>query len=178
LREDRKEVAEALKRLESGNPFAGIGPAPDDFAGVPILGDKIKKAQANPDLLLYKIRTNAYKYGWALIPLSLPFVWLVTIGPGMRAYRLYDHLVFTTYSIGFMMLMGIALSLVNIAGVWADSLFVIGLSYAFFHMYRQLRGAYRFSRASALIRAFFLATSSVIALTLFVLILVGLGLFG
>ena len=43
----------------------------------------------NPELVFYKLKTNAYKFSWALIPISVPFVWLLF--PFSRRFRLYDH---------------------------------------------------------------------------------------
>ena len=47
------------------------------------------------------MQSNAYKYSWLLIPLSVPFVWLLFPCAG---FALYDHTVFVTYSISFMSL--------------------------------------------------------------------------
>jgi hypothetical protein len=46
-----------------------------------------------------------------------------------------------------------------------------------FHMYRQLKGTYGLSRASALLRTMLLLVFTFIALALFGLVLVALGLF-
>ncbi|HEX6218741.1 MAG TPA: DUF3667 domain-containing protein, partial [Sphingomicrobium sp.] len=49
-----------------------------DTEGAPsFLRGWIDKAANNPDLLIYKLKTNAYKFSWALIPISVPFVWLL-----------------------------------------------------------------------------------------------------
>src|SRR6476620_9440044 len=77
------------------------------------LGDAAK----NPELLFYKIKTNAYKFSWALIPISVPFVWLLF--PFNRRFRLYDHTVFVTYSLCFMMLL---LSAGSVIGMVSASL--------------------------------------------------------
>ncbi len=51
---------------------------------------------------------------WLLIPLSLPFMWLLF--PFSRRFRLYDHVVFVTYSLGFMTLLVALLTMEVIAG--------------------------------------------------------------
>ena len=67
--------------------------------------DRIRKAKENPALLAYKLQTNAYKFSWALIPISVPFVWLLFLHRRRyRRYKAYDHIVFVTYSIAFMSL--------------------------------------------------------------------------
>ncbi|MEL6485821.1 MAG: DUF3667 domain-containing protein, partial [Pseudomonadota bacterium] len=70
----------------------------------------VKKWRENPGLMLYKLQANGYKFSWLLIPLSLPFVWLLFAW--RRGHKAYDHAVFVTYSLSFMSLFFIALSLV------------------------------------------------------------------
>ena len=41
--------------------------------GVPFIDHGLEKAIANPALIFYKLQANAYKFAWALIPLSLAF---------------------------------------------------------------------------------------------------------
>src|SRR5205085_11306207 len=63
----------------------------------------IRKAGENPSLMLYKLQSNGYKFSCALIPLSMPFLWLLLLHRRRyRTYKAYDHLVFVTYSIAFM----------------------------------------------------------------------------
>ena len=57
--------------------------------GWPKLDAAIRKAAENPGLLAYKLQANAYKFSWALIPISVPFVWLLFLW--RRQYRAYDH---------------------------------------------------------------------------------------
>ncbi len=60
----------------------------------------IKKWQENPGLMLYKMQANCYKFSWLLIPLSVPFVWLLFLW--RRQFRAYDQAIFVTYSLAFM----------------------------------------------------------------------------
>jgi hypothetical protein len=143
------------------------------------LDSAIDKAEANPSLLLYKLQSNAYKFSWALIPISVPFLWLMFLHRRRyRQYRAYDHTVFVTYSIAFMSLGFIALSVLRPLGLsetW------IGLAFVFvppIHMYRQLRGAYRLSRWSALWRTLLLLNFAFVAAGLFLTLLVTLGVLG
>lgn len=139
----------------------------------------IEHAGENPSLLLYKLQTSAYKFSWALIPISMPFLWMLFLHrTRYRAFKAYDHLVFVTYSISFMSLALIALVLLDRIGVPGP---LIGLA-AFIvppvHMYRQLRGAYGLRRISALWRTGALIFLASVALSLFGLLLVALGLMG
>lgn len=105
------------------------------------IDDAIAHAAANPALTLYKIQTYAYKYAWLAIPLSAPFLWLLF--PFSRRFALYDHLIFITYSMSFMLLLFIALGVVSSWGiaepVWAAALVFIPP----LHIFAQVRGAYR-----------------------------------
>lgn len=134
------------------------------------------KANKNPELLLYKLQSNGYKFAWLLIPLSIPFVWLATIGK--RGYRFYDHAVFTTYSIAFMSLLFIAMTLSVKFSVAPGLVITAALFYAPFHMYRQLRHAYGTSRIGGVFRLSLLLTCTSIVVMLFLSILISLGLVG
>ena len=137
------------------------------------LSEPIAKAAKNPDLLFYKLKTNAYKFSWMLIPLSVPFLWLLF--PFSRRFRLYDHTVFVTYSLSFMTLLVVTAILIGVAGLPQIAGFAMLIPPI--HMYRQLKGAYGLTRGSALARTFLLVAFSVVATGLFLLLLFGLGLF-
>lgn len=149
----------------------------DVQTGIPLIDDGVKKANENPGLLLYKFQANAYKFAWALIPLSMPFMWLLY--PFSRRFRMFDHFVFVTYSISFMLLLFVALRFASyLPDAVGEPLFVAGLFYAGFHMYRQLRGAYRASRWGALLRTVILLLFSIFTVTLFLLLLLAMGIVG
>ncbi len=144
--------------------------------GIPFL-DKVllEKWQKNPSLMIYKLQANGYKFSWLLIPLSIPFVWVMFAG--RREFRAYDHAVFVTYSLAFMSLLFIAMSLISVipgGSGWAGALFVIG---APLHLYKQLRYAYVLTRFSAVWRFAVLLICTQIVITLFLLILGVLGAF-
>lgn len=134
------------------------------------------KANKNPELLLYKLQSNGYKFAWLLIPLSIPFVWLATIGK--RGHRFYDHAVFTTYSIAFMSLLFIVVTLSVKFNILPGLIVTAALFYAPFHMYRQLRHAYGTSRIGGIFRLSLLLTCTVFVVTGFLTILISLGLIG
>lgn len=134
------------------------------------------KASKNPELLLYKLQSNGYKFAWLLIPLSIPFVWLATIGK--RGHRFYDHAVFTTYSIAFMSLLFIVVTLSVKFNIAPGLVITAALFYAPFHMYRQLRHAYGTSRLGGVFRLALLLTCTSIVVMLFLSILISLGLIG
>jgi hypothetical protein len=139
---------------------------------MPWLASTVSKAKKNPELLFFKLKTNAYKFSWALIPISVPFVWLLF--PFSRRFRLYDHTVFVTYSLCFMMLLLAASSVVALV---SDSVASLAWFVPPVHMYRQLRGTYGVSRSGAVWRAILLTIFAIIAVALFASLLIALGVF-
>jgi hypothetical protein len=141
-------------------------------SNLPWLRNALDKAKENPELLFYKLKTNAYKFSWALIPISVPFVWLLF--PFNRRFRLYDHTVFVTYSLCFMMLL---LSIGTLVGTVSQSVATFAWFIPPVHMYRQLRGAYGVTAFGAAWRTFALSIFAFIAVGLFAILLVALGAF-
>ena len=144
--------------------------------GWPTLDHALEKAARNPSLLAYKLQTNAYKFSWALIPISVPFVWLMFAWK--RRFKAYDHMVFVTYSIAAITLLMVLLSLIR-AGLGSAAL--SGLAIAFvppIHMFRQLKGAYGLRTFSALWRTVFLLWFAFLSAAIFFLLLLALGVLG
>jgi len=188
LRQQRQErrllgTAEAIVLVPSSAPegsakTVNLRDAEAD-TGWPWLDRAVDKAQENPSLLIYKLQNNAYKFSWALIPISVPLVSLLFLHRRRyRAFRTYDHVVFVTYSIAFMSLALIALSLLRLFGIGEV---LLGLAMVFVppvHMYRQLRGAYGLSWYSAVWRTAALIAFASIAAMLFFTLLLALGALG
>ena len=177
----RREIDGELKVLNSMIDSGTAGadtPENLDFnaTGISWLDQGIvSKWKKNPSLMLYKLQSNGYKFSWLLIPLSIPFVWLLFAW--RRQYHGYDHAVFVTYSLAFMSLLFIAVSLISVSPLgsgWAFALLAIG---APLHLYKQLRHAYRLTRFSALWRFCVLLVCILIVQTLFLQALLVLGAF-
>lgn len=177
LREARDEASLLRLMQERGITEATMVRASDNLPEqLNWLEDAYRKAKANPSLLLYKLQNNAYKSSWALIPISVPFVWLLF--PFSRQFRMYDHAVFVTYSLCFMTLLFVVMSLLRAAGA-PGGIMAVGFTFVpAVHMFRQLRGAYGLRRWSALWRTALLLVVCVITLVLFMLMLVALGVLG
>lgn len=176
------EQAGAELRAEAGENIQTAGPMFDTNleTGWAWLDQGIKKANSNPALLFYKLQANAYKFSWALIPISVPFVWLLFLH--RRRYRKeftgYDHLVFVTYSIAFMSLALIALVALRSIGFDNRLINVAILLVPPAHIYRQLRDAYCLSRLSAAWRTLALLLFANFALGIFLLLLLAIGVLG
>lgn len=136
----------------------------------------IQKIRENPTLALYKLQANFYKFSWLLIPLSVPFVWLLFFYT--RRYKMYDHTVFVTYSLAFMSLFAIMLTVAGFAGVGAPWISIAAIFIPFLHMYKQLRGAYGLWRIDALFRTFILAGFCFVTASIFFILLLGIGALG
>ncbi|MBY8828621.1 DUF3667 domain-containing protein [Hephaestia mangrovi] len=136
----------------------------------------IAKANANPGLAIYKLQMSAYKYSWVLIPISAPLVALLFLW--RRRYHLYDHTIFVIYSLDFMTLLVTVLTLLGAIGVGSGVISITAMLVPPVHIYKQLRGAYQLRRFSAFWRMCVLVILAFVALTLFVMLLLGLGLMG
>jgi hypothetical protein len=136
----------------------------------------ITDALKNPQLLFYKLQSNAYKFAWALVPISTPFVWLLFCL--QREFKLFDHAVFVTYSLCFMLLLytltGVATRLPVLVSASDLALLVVPP----LHMYRQVQHAYSLSRWSSVWRTVLLLTFACATLGVFGVLIVALGVSG
>jgi hypothetical protein len=105
----------------------------------------------------------------------VPFVWLLFLWK--RGFRAYDHAIFVTYSLAFMSLLFVALSVLNILGMPGGIVLLAGSLIPPLHIYKQLRGTYALSRFSALWRVGVLVIFISVVVTLFLQILLLLGAF-
>jgi hypothetical protein len=141
------------------------------YSDISWINKGIKHAVDNPELAKYKLKNAAYKYSFMLVPISMPFLWLMFFW--RRGISMYDHAVFSLYSLSFMSLLFTAvatLSYFEFSGL-AGSLF------AFIppvHMFLQLRGTYGLSRFGALWRTCFLLLVTFIVLTMYALVVLAL----
>jgi hypothetical protein len=125
------------------------------YTGYAFFDHAIEKWKQNPGLMAYKLQSNSYKFSWLLIPLSVPFVWLLFAW--RRKFGVYDHAVFVTYSLGFMTLFYVVLVLLGGIGVGTATLATLGAIVPLIHIYKQIKGAYGLSRFSALWRTLMLS---------------------
>ena len=172
--DDTDDIDEQISALRNSEALIRTGHAPGPISatgdlGLNVFKTLIEDVKDNPELVLFKVETHAYKYSWLLIPISVPFVWLLF--PFSRRFAVYDHTVFVTFSLSFMTLLAVVAMLATSAGLdWLTGLLVFVPPV---HMYRQLRGAYGCSRGGALLRTCALLLFSTIALGIFTAIIVG-----
>lgn len=137
------------------------------------LNDKARTALKNPDLTFYKLRSKAYKLSFLLVPLSLPWLWLAFAWK--RGVSMYDHAIFTLYSISFMSLVFVAASMALSAGITSDLVWVPIVLAPGVHMFAQLRGTYGLSWHGAGWRTLYLTLAALLTLTLYLAILIVAG---
>ena len=174
------EVQQELRGLQtSRRVLTGSSATLDDWQTVNVrtewhaLDHGIAKFRKNPGLVLYKLQSSAYKYSWALIPISTPFVALLFLW--RRRYQLYDHAIFVTYSLGFMMMFAALLGVAWAIGVSEDLITWAVILVLPTHMFAQLRGAYELRKRSALWRTVALLLFAWIALLAFAALLLTMG---
>ena len=154
--------------VDSGWNFTGL-----KFRGSNQLNALVKHAMENPQLVAYKLQSSAYKFSWALIPISVPFVWLLFFW--RRQFKMFDHAVFVTYSLCFMMvLMSIGVLMWRFPAISGSATAAMVLLPPV-HMFFQLKGAYGLTKFGALWRALLLTTFAVTALFLFAALIFALG---
>ena len=157
--------AEQIKQANArGDIHVNTGYAPFDV--------RARRALQDPEFTAYKVKEKAAKLSFLLVPLSLPFLWLLFVA--RREVTLYDHTVFALYSLSFMLLLMVAVMLVGVIGLSLGVPFL--LLAPPIHMFAQLKGAYRLTNRGALWRAGVLSIASLFVLALFfgLMLLIGL----
>lgn len=186
-----REVVEEIQKASQEEAPPGTSEVMDEITGALFAEDAdveinvtgveeidqgiLQKWRDNPGLMLYKLQANAYKFSWLLIPLSIPFVWLIFAWK--RRFKAYDHAIFVTYSLSFMSLLFISASLVGVAGAGPQFIVLSLLIIPPLHIYKQLRHAYDLSRFSALWRLFVMSIFIWVIVALFAQALLLLGAF-
>lgn len=133
----------------------------EDLSQIPVIGNMLAHADKNRELTIYKMKKNASSYAFLLMPISLPFLWLLFIF--RKKYVMFDHAVFSLYSLSFMCILLMVIAVLrrfNFDGV-------AGLLFFFappIHMFSQLRGAYSLSFFAAFWRTIVLLVVALISL--------------
>ena len=158
---DAQEVA---KRAEAGT----TGPGIDFKSDIDFIDTAVEHATKNPELTIYKLKNTAYKFSFLLVPISLPFLWMMFFW--RRGVTMYDHAVFVLYSLSFMALLFAVLFVLKFAG-FSGMVGVMLFTVPPVHMFLQLRGTYGLSWPSTLWRTVALQTVSTIVFLLYLAII-------
>ncbi len=144
-----------------------------DFAGRPEMTARARASLSDPDLLVYKLKNTASEYSFLLVPMSVPFVWMLFMF--RRRLHLYDHVIFVLHSLSFMALFAASwafLVKLNVEGPLGFWLALIPPVHLFFH----LKGAYSLGAFGAIWRTSFLLIVSLIVLFIYLAFILVLGL--
>lgn len=144
--------------------------------GMPELNERVRRSFLNPDLALFRIQEAASKFSFLLAPLSLPFIMLLFLWK--RGTTMYDHIVYALYALSFAALLFVAV-IASAQFTWTQWLpgwlLLVGLPV---HTYFHLKGAYALGWFSAVWRTFFMLIFTTIILSVFLVLILILGLAG
>jgi Protein of unknown function (DUF3667) len=105
----------------------------------PTLTHAVKHAIDDPELAMYKLKNGASKFSFLLVPISLPFLWLMFFW--RSGVRVYDHAIFSLYSLSFMSLLFTVIALLSTSKATQ-----VLMGFLFFvppiHMFLHLKGTY------------------------------------
>ncbi|MBR7800968.1 DUF3667 domain-containing protein [Undibacterium fentianense] len=168
-----KELGVATK--ESASADTNRSPQDDasdskvsELYSIPYIGKTIAHADQNRELTIYKMKKNAASLAFLLMPLSLPFLWLMFAFK--RKVVMFDHAVFSLYSLSFMCILMATISILSKIG-WGGVAAILFTFIPPIHMYKQLRYAYDLGRFATLWRTVALLFIASISLTLYAAII-------
>jgi Protein of unknown function (DUF3667) len=139
----------------------------------PKLARTIRHAVENPELTLYKLKNSAYKFAFMLVPLSLPFLWLMFFW--RKGVTMYDHAIFTLYSLSFMSLWSALIGLLS-TNRFTDDLVTAAVLIMPIHMFAHLKETYRLGWFSTWWRSIALLIAGALILALFLLLILFISL--
>ncbi|MFZ6720885.1 DUF3667 domain-containing protein [Undibacterium sp. Ji49W] len=140
-------------------------------SSLPGIQEKIRHAVNTPELTLYKMKSNASKLAFMLMPISLPFLWLLFIFK--RRFSMFDHAVFSLYSLSFMTLLLMTTAILNTLS-FGNAAILLFVFVPPLHMFRQLRQAYQLGIAASLWRTIALLFVAGCSLLIYLLLILSL----
>ena len=165
VEDDYSGINEAAKKIDQKlNEKSNI-------STYPAIEKKVRHALKTPELTIYKIKSNASKLSFLLMPISLPFLWLMFIFK--RRYGMFDHAVFSLYSLCFMSLLLMSGAILNYFDFTITALLLI-VFVPPVHMFLQLRTAYQLGIFASLWRMLALLFVATCSLCIYVFLIIGL----
>jgi len=144
--------------------------------GRPALSAAARSQLANPPLFYSHLQESASRWGFLLVPISLPFIAFLFLFK--KNITLYDHTVFALNSLSFASLL-FALMLGTTQVSWLHWVPGIGLGIVLpVHTFFHIGGAYKMKWWSALWRTFFMLFFAVFVLLIFFFAVLFIGLSG
>jgi hypothetical protein len=139
----------------------------------PKLARTIRYAVENPELTLYKLKNSAYKFAFMLVPLSLPFLWLMFFW--RKDVTMYDHVIFTLYSLSFMSLWSALIGLMTTIR-FTGGFVAAAVLFMPIHLFMHLKEAYRLGGFSTAWRFIALLIAGALIVVLFLLLILFISL--
>lgn len=138
----------------------------------PTLARIARHAAENPDLTLYKMKNSAYKFAFMLVPISLPFLWLMFFW--RKGITMYDHAIFTLYGLSFLSLLWAfdALMAANPVTSFAQT----AVLFQPVHLFLQLKETYALRWFATLWRTIAVLVAGCVVLCLFTLMVLFISL--
>jgi hypothetical protein len=137
----------------------------------PTLAHIVRRGLANPELTLYKVKNSAYKFAFMLVPISLPFLWLMFFW--RKGITIYDHVIFVLYSLSFMSLWFV---IIGLLGQFTRELVVLAALVTPAHTFMQLRETYALGWFATSWRTLALMVVATIVFMLFMLLILAISL--
>jgi hypothetical protein len=175
--EDVDQVATTAKAMRAILPDKPDAPAAADddddgwhiSTGIQSLDRRLNAFNSNRALFFYKLKTASSNFSWALVPISMPFIWLLFFW--RRDVGLYDHAIFALHSLSFMTLLVVGLVALRVTGVSQGWLWLALALAPPIHMYKHLKYAYGLGRFGALWRSVTLLSMTSVTSVLFIVLL-------
>jgi hypothetical protein len=139
----------------------------------PTLSRIVRHAAENRELTLYKMKNSAYKFAFMLVPISLPFLWLMFFW--RKGVTMYDHAIFTLYGLSFLCLWGVLIGLMAKSQV-TESFVTAALLLPPVHIFMQLKETYALGWFATTWRSIAVLVAGSIVLTLFMLLVLFISL--
>jgi len=139
------------------------------WLATPTIEAKLLHADQNKELALYKIKNGAAKYAILLVPITLPFLGLLFIF--RRRFKMFDHAVFSFYSLSAMAVMMCVLAVLGALDLEGTSVLLVLIAPPL-HIYKQMRGTYELTRFAALWRTMALVIYAALAMLIYFLIVI------
>ncbi len=130
----------------------------------PYVQKTIEHATKNPEFTIYKMKKNASGLAFLLMPIALPFLWLLFAFK--RKYVMFDHAVFSLYSLSFMCLLLTTIAILTKFSFNGTAVFLF-VTVPPVHMYAQLKHAYSLSVFGTLWRTIALIFIALMSLAVF-----------
>ena len=139
----------------------------------PTLAKVTRHTLENPELAGYKLKSSAYKFAFLLVPISLPFLWLMFFW--RRGVTTYDHAIFLLFSLSFMSLWQAFMVLLS-RSHYTSWLIAPALFYVPVHIFLQVKETYGVTGWGATWRTFALMFAGFFVFLAYVVMILAISL--